>query len=154
RAGLPRGALQARRGAGSRRAISLRDEAALDAARLAQDLLTRGAAQDRAFEAAVVQRGGDPREQREVPTDGRAHDREDRAARLPAYRTKVHGLIEEAKRARRPVDVETDGVADVGDRDALADPGRAEGLPGEQEVADEIAIRRVDGHSLDHSPQD
>lgn len=66
----------------------------------------------------------------------------------------VHRLLEEAQGDRRSVDVKDDRVANVGDRDSLADARGTEGFAGEQEVVDCASIRRVDGRSLDDRAED
>ena len=67
----------------------------------------------------------------------------------------IDGVFEEAKRNGGLGDVEDDGVADMGDGDAVADAGGAKGFAGEEDLMEEFAVDFFgQAHDLDHVAQD
>ncbi len=83
-------------------------------------------------------------------SDRRTDEREHCVDGLAIHRVEVDRICQEAERDHRTRNVNDDGAADVGNRDAVADAGRTERLAGKQHVEEHFAVRIVrQGHCID-----
>ena len=94
-------------------------------------------------EGRLAQGEAEPREKVQVGTDRRTDQREERPHRLAVQRAEVDGLLQEAERHHRPGNVHDDGVAHVRNGNAVADAGRAQRFPREEDVQQEVAIQQL-----------
>ena len=101
-----------------------------------------GASADRLAERRRAKGVGETREQLQVRPDARGDDREQRVHGLPVERGEVDRVLEEAERHGRRGGVQDDGIAYVRNRDAVADAGRSQGFPGQQDVEEELPVDR------------
>ena len=87
-----------------------------------------------------MQGEGQARKQLQVTPVRRADDGKQDVNRLAIQRPEIDRLREESERDRRPGHVQDDGVADVGDGDAVADGGRSRSFPREEKTQEKLPV--------------
>ncbi len=84
-----------------------------------------------------------PRQQLQVNPVRRADDGKQHVDRVAVQRPEVDRLGEEGEGDHRPHHVQDDRVAHVGDGDAVADAGRSQGFPRDEEPQQQLAVHAV-----------